>query len=514
MSVVAMAYLEMRGNREVTEMAKVVLVDPRGWQGAVNGSRPYPNVGIAYLVPMLRKYGHEVLVIDLNNLAMTDDQVLTAIDGYRPDIVGFSAKTATMKSARSLAEQVKNLLPQVPVILGGPHTTLAWRELAAEPWFDVVFVGEGEQVLPTICRQLMADEPIEDLPGVVTRHNSKDAFRLNRPLIAAADLNVLPFPEYDLFPPNVWESIRMTYPLLTSRGCVYDCTYCSVPEISGKGFRKRSPKSVIEELRCAQEKYGITAFEIIDDVFNLDIRRCKEICRALIGADLGMSWSCPNGLRADRMDPELAELMFRSGCRSVMVGIESADPVVLAPVKKGETIEDIERSIRIFKEAGINVGGYFIIGLPGDSFESQKRSVEFAKRMGIGGHFNMLVPYPGTELWEWAKANARFLSDPEDGLHFADSSDKVKPVIETDDFPASERRRAYEMVHTRLGRFDMLIPRNLRAWQYHRRMLRLLWNYDRLRLPAYVSRAVGGMAKGVWRRLRTLATRAARWSQP
>jgi radical SAM superfamily enzyme YgiQ (UPF0313 family) len=270
-----------------------------------------------------------------------------------------------------------------------------------------------------------------------------------------------------------------------------------VPEISGKGFRKRSAESVVHELRWAQGNYGITSFEIIDDLFNLDMKRCKEICRALIDADWGLSWSCPNGLRADRIDPELAGLMYRSGCHSVNIGVESADPDVLAMAKKGESIDKIERGIRIFKEAGMSVTGFFIIGLPGDSFEAQKRSVEFAKRTGIGAHFNILVPYPGTELWDWAKANARFLADPEDGIHFRSNPGMIRVVIETDDFPASERLRAYEMVHTQLGSFGLLIPPNLSRWEYHRWMLRLLLSYDRQRLPGHILRALVGM----WRRL-------------
>jgi len=465
---------------------KIVIIDPRGWQGAVSGYRPSPNIGIAYLIPMLRKYGHEVLVIDLNNEAMPDAQVLASITEYHPAIVGFSVKTATMNSARILSQLVKKSLPKVPIILGGPHTTLAWQELVKEPCFDIIFVGEGEQVLPVILSRLVAGESIEDFPGVITKRNFKDGFYLNRQLITSTDLNTLPFPEYNDFPQNVRKSICESYPLLTSRGCVYNCTYCSVPEISGKKFRKRSPESVVEELRWAKRKYGITAFEILDDVFNLDMQRCKEICRAIIEANLGISWSCPNGLRADKIDQELADFMFKSGCRSVMVGIESVDSSVLATVKKGETIEDIEKGINIFKKASINVGGFFIIGLPGDSFESQERSVEFVKKMGITAHFNMLVPYPGTELWNWAKANARFLCDIESGLHFTDSPEKMKPVIETDDFPASERRRTYEMVHTRVRRFSMLVPPNLSRWQYYCHIICFLWNYDRWQLLPYM----------------------------
>ncbi len=461
-------------------MSRIILIDPRGWQGAVSGYRPSPNIGLAYLIPMLRRHKHEVLMIDLNNGGMNDDQVLAAIDEFCPDIIGFSVKTATMKEARNLAQKAKNFLPEVPIILGGPHATLVWRELVEEAWFDVIFVGEGEQLLPIVCHRLTEGEFIEDLPGVITKRNASDGSLVSPPLVA--DLDALPFAEYDLFPENLKKFLPTTYPLVTSRGCVYKCTYCSVPKISGRGLRKRSPKSVVQELRWAQERYAITHFEIIDDLFNLDVRRCKEICRALIESDLGLTWSCPNGLRADRIEHELAELMVRSGCHGVMIGVESSAPHILGNVKKGESLEDIERGIRILKEVGIQVGGYFIIGLPGDSYQAQEKSVNFAKRMGIGAHFNMFVPYPGTELWEWAKANARFHHDIENGLHFADSSEKVNPVVESDDFPAAERQRAYEMVHTRIGRFDMLIPPYVSRLQHHHRMLRLLWNYDRWQL--------------------------------
>lgn len=478
-------------------MAKVALVDPYGWQGAVSCNRPYPNVGIAYLAPLLRKHEHEVFVIDLNNKAITDNQFLATINEYRPDIVCFSAKTATVKSARNLSQKIKGFLPKVPVVIGGPHATIAWRDLATEPWFDVVFVGEGEHSLPTICSRLMANEPLVDIPGVVNEGGAGDNSVPNRPQIS--DLDILPFPDYDFFPATVRDFLRTAYPLVTSRGCVYKCAYCSVPEISGRKFRKRSPSNIIEELKWAQKKHSVTSFEIIDDAFNLDVERCKIFCMSLIEENLGLSWSCPNGLRADRVDRELAELMFRSGCHSVMVGIESADQTVLSSVHKGETVEDIEKGIHIFKNAGIDVGGYFIVGLPGDSIESQKRSVDFAKRMGINAHFNMFVPYPETEFWEWTKANARFLRSPEDGLHFADDSDKVKIVIETDDFPASERRRAYEMVHTKLERFGMLIPARFSKWQYYYRMFLLIWKYDRSRLFIYVPRIFDRAAKGILR---------------
>ena len=471
-------------------MAKVILVDPRGWQGAANGQVPFPNVGIAYLIPLLRQQGNDVRVIDLNNEAITNKKVLEIIEEYKPDIVGLSVKTSTMKDARSLSKQIKDTFPGIHIILGGPHTKFEYNKLITEPWFDSIFVGEGEYILPVVCAAVASGNPMQQIDGVVTKNSLKKDFCLEQTLINGTQLDSLPFPEYDLFPQNVRNSIRTAYPIVTSRGCVYNCSYCSVPEVSGKGFRKRSPENVVKELNWARQKYGATGFWIIDDVFNLDIKRSKEICRAIIHANLNMIWSCPNGLRADRVDPELAGLMFESGCRSVSVGVESADPDILKTVKKGETIEDIEKGIRIFKESGIDVNGFFIVGLPGDSFRAEERSVEFVKKMGIGALFNMLVPYPGTAYWEWAKTNAIFLSDPEDSLHFANDRDKVKSVIETDDFPASGREKAFEMVNTRLENFGVLVPKNIPLHRHIYLIVRLLWIYDRRHLISYIPKKI------------------------
>lgn len=472
-------------------MAKVLLVDPTGWKGPEGEHRPFINVGIAYLVPMLQRFGHEVIVIDSTNEKQSEEEILSAVNIIHPNVIGISVKTATMRGVRSLSQMIKKIMPNIPIILGGPHTTIAWQELVREPWFDVIFVGEGELILPVICHRLVNNESIDDLPGVVTKTNYHNEFQVIHSLLSPAELDNLPFPEYDLFPQKTQAMLRnISYPLLTSRGCVYNCTYCSVPVISGKGFRKRSPNSIILELKWAQKKYGISKFEIIDDAFNLDMKRSKEICRSLIKEDIGLTWSCPNGLRADCVDEALAELMFRSGCHTVCVGVESAEPSVFASVKKGESIEDIERGIQLFKAAGMKVIGFFIIGLPGDSMKAQERSVAFTRRTGIAGHFCMLIPYPGTELWEWASTNARFIHTIEDSIHFADNLDDIKIIIETDDFSSSERRRAYEMVHTRLGRFDMIIDLNAVRLVRLLRKITFLWQYDRSALWHVIKESV------------------------
>lgn len=243
---------------------------------------------------------------------------------------------------------------------------------------------------------------------------------------------------------------------MTSRGCPYKCTYCSVGIVSGKRWRKRIPENVIEELQFAKKRWRITGFEIIDDVFNLDINRAKEICKLLIGSGLNLNWTCPNGIRADQMDDELARLMFRAGCQKVYVGVESGDPEVFNRIKKGENLESVKKGINILQKTGIHVDGYFIIGLPGDCLESTKRSLKFIKENKIGAHFNFLMAYPGTELYQWVLKEGRFLEPREGSFHFTNVSEDLKVTFETDEFPAKDKIFAWQMAQFVTGNFSFL----------------------------------------------------------
>jgi len=463
-------------------MAPILLIDLCGWQGGVNSDNVFPNIGIAYMTTALRANGHKVYVADMNNESVSEEDIARMICAENIRIVGISIKTATMGAARRLGSLLKRQLG-CTIIAGGAHASMVGDRLFQEDWVDYVFLGEAEENLPQLCNNL-AGTGQQTIAGVLQRSGPP-----SKP-VYIRDLDGLPFPDYSLFPERVRDAVKLNYPLITSRGCVFDCTYCSVPIVSGKKFRKRSPDNIIAELKMAVARFGIKEFRIIDDVFNLDLARSKEFCRLLIDQDMRLRWSCPNGLRADRIDSELAELMFRSGCHSVMIGVESGDPKVFAGICKGETLEEVSKGITTFKNAGIHVGGYFLIGLPGDCMQSQRRSVEFAMYHGIIAHFNMLIPYPGTSLWDWVRSNGRILRDIEQGLHFADSGGKVLPVFETVDFNESERRRAYEMVHTCVSRFEMLVPKSCSRWKRHLEIFILVLKYDPVRVLRALKRSI------------------------
>ncbi len=469
-------------------MARILLVDPCGWQGGVNSDNVFPNIGIAYLTASLRSAGHEVYVADMNNESLSDRDVIDVARDRHIGLVGISVKTATFGVARRLGLLLKKQLDCL-VMVGGAHASMAGAKVAQEDWVDYLFAGEAEATLLRLCEQLDGSAAQAAIAGVQEKGGAPAS------PVYISDLDGLPFPDYSPFPKRVQDAVTLNYPLVTSRGCVFDCIYCSVPNISGKKFRKRSPENILAELEMAMDLFSIEEFCIIDDAFNLDMARSKRFCRLLLDKNLQLRWSCPNGLRADHVDAELAELMFRSGCHTVMLGVESGDPTVFAGIRKGETLEEVSRGIKIFQAAGIQVGGYFLIGLPGDCLQSQQRSVEFALRHGMIAHFNMLIPYPGTPLWDWVGVNGSMLRDIEDGLHFADSGGKVLPVFETAEFRESQRKTAYELVHTRVARFEMLVPKSFGRWRRTLAILVLLLKYDRARIFRAVKRTIAKKIK-------------------
>ncbi len=470
--------------------ATVLLIDPPGWQGLPQTGIAFPNVGLAYIASALITAGHNPVIMDLNNQPESDDTIVEKIRKINPNIIGFSIKTATYNESSRLAKLLKSRYPNIPIIAGGAHVGIAYEDLDEISWLNYFLIGEGEKILPVFCKLLMNRESIPRCLNQLEPDPQQQRVSL------VEDLDNLPLPDYRLFPTTIIDAVRRSYPLVTSRGCIYACTYCSVPMLGCRRWRKRSPENIINELLNARLVYDISGFEIIDDIFNLDIDRAKVFCRMLITSKLSIQWNCNNGIRADQIDNELAELMARAGCQSVMVGVESGDPAVFAGIQKGESLDDIERGISLLQCAKIKVGGYFIVGLPGDSFVAEERSIFFARRLGINAHFNLLIPYPGTQIWNWVKKNARPQTATTPFSHFGPTC----PIpFDTLDFSAAERVRAWEMVNTRSGHIEFLVSQK-RGLFRSLHTVRLLWKYDRSefwkRMGSFLERMLTGLYRG------------------
>jgi len=397
---------------------KILLINPPGWQdGSV-------SLGLAYLSAALLRDGHTVKVFDFTGQNILPVSIAARVNAWEPDIVGFHVKTAQANTASGISRAIKKIYPRALHVAGGPHITLCWQEYMREnPEFECCFTGEADKSFPQFCRALGAGRCPEGIPGTVVKGSQAPVVT---PQEVISTLDNLPLPNFDVVEDFSWKDFR--YPLLTSRGCPYQCQFCSVPYLSGGKFRYRSPQNCIAELTRVKAEKNITSFEILDDNFTLLMDRAKEFCRELIKADLNLSWYCHNGIRADKLDDELAGLMKKAGCTSVAFGVESGDPAVFQRINKGETLEHIVQAIGIAKNAGLQTVGYFIIGLPGDSLNAVKTTIRFQKSLHLD-HFvyGIFIPYPGTRGRDEVLKEGRLLCDIKEVKHFSD-----RPEISVD----------------------------------------------------------------------------------
>ena len=449
----------------------ILLIDPPAYQKGL-------NLGIAYLAGSLKRGGYDsVDVLDLNNVFydISDEKIIELIKKRRYNVIGFSIKTPTVRSACKLSRTIRQQYPEAFLIAGGPHITLNYDEFMNEnKEFDYAIAGEGDLSVVEICKMIETGKEYP-VAGIYSRKLGDTAsFKLS----LIDKLDELPLPEFDVF--IGYDFTDFEYLLVTSRGCPYKCIYCSVGLISGSRMRFRDIESVISELKWAKEKFNCTRFNIIDDNFTVDIKRAKRFCDRLMEESLTFTWACGNGIRADKVDAELAQKMKKAGCNLVCVGVESADPVVFARIKKGETLDDIKRGVYILKDAGIEVVGFFIVGLPGDTRKSSEMALDFIKETHLdSARFGILLPYPKTEVYDTLVRTGNFLKDYKDGIHF---SDKLSPVFETREFRASEMAETYEKLYTKLRYFTFLMPQDITETGRFKRIVKLLWKYDKVGL--------------------------------
>lgn len=421
------------------------------------GTSKYLHNGLAYLAGALKER-HNVKIFDLNIFDWSEEKLIEAVKEQKPDLVGFSMKSFNLKNVLALAGKIKKI-SSAKLIVGGTHITLSAKDFFEKDndgVFDFGYQGEGDLSFAKFCDNFNNQFEYENIPGLIYRQKEEWKFNAN-PFVK--NLDDIIFPDFDCFEDGVDFETQGGYPLLTSRGCPYQCIYCSVSKVSGRAWRFRSPANIIKELKVAMGKYGIKKFKIIDDNFTLDMERAKEFCRMLIKEKMDLVWNCPNGLRADRLDDELVSLMKTAGCDEVSLGIESGDEKVFDFINKGEKLSAIENAVKIIKRHKLKVDAFFIIGLPFETIKSVKKSVKLINRLSIDNvKWNMLVPYPQTFLWDWAQKNAKILKSFTEGQHFSREK-SIEPTFETADYSAKQRIKAYKIANLSTGAYQYVFKR-------------------------------------------------------
>jgi radical SAM superfamily enzyme YgiQ (UPF0313 family) len=379
-------------------------------------------MGLGYLAGALIAAGYED--VTLFEAEVEDESVAEHLASQRYDIVGISSPTPLIYEAWEAAARAKE--QGAITILGGPHLTLMPDESMQRPEVDLVVRGEAEESLIEIVRELGGNlfrlEACDFAPitGLSYRdREGKAVHNPDRPL--RKDVESIPWPAYHLFKIDRYTNLQpitdgldpeaRSYTLVTSRGCPYQCVYCSKP-ITGHTWRARSPQDVVAEWRYLVQEMGATEIGITDDVWNLKLDRAKELCRLLIAEGLThVPWVPIHGMRADHTDAELFQLMKEAGCKRVGFGVESGNQAVLDAIKKRQTLDDVRQAFKYAKAAKLETMGFFIFGLPADTEETMDDTIRFALELNPDmANFMIAAPYPGTELWEIAQRDGRLFS--------------------------------------------------------------------------------------------------------
>lgn len=398
-----------------TDPKRVLLITPPGTLeehvGRLSGAAgELPMLGLAFIASALRDQGHDVKVIDYEVNGWPMSQVAADIEAFSPDIVGMTAYITNMRRCASVAHIIKQYSENITVVLGGPQVTIFPEEGFQCPDIDLIVLSEGEIVIRNVMNALGDEEKLAKVKGIWMRR-SDGSIQKNPREDLIDELDLFPPPALELFEmqkyfPPVYIRGKAVAHLLTSRGCPFQCTFCETKLTFGRSLRYHSVERVLSDLKRLIA-LGFDGFQFYDDIFTANAARATDLCNGIIDAGLDIQWMCYT--RTNTVSPELLALMKRAGCYMISFGVETADDHLLQVIRKNLTVEANRAGILATKEAGIEVAGTFMLGLPTETPAQTEAAIEFAIETGIDyAIFGLTEPYPGTELWVDAQKYGRF----------------------------------------------------------------------------------------------------------
>lgn len=368
----------------------------------------HPPLGLGYLASFLRLRSHEVSIFDgtSNNASIKDFLRITG--NFSPDLVGISVLTRAHSRVKELIREIKKSFPGLLIVIGGTQVTAAPEDVLTEFGADFAVIGEGEITLAGLIERLKKRGLREAKLGTVDGLAFLDLegkVHINRARKLVENLDEIPFPAWDLMPPAnyrivpILEPIKSfpVAPIMTSRGCPYNCSFCASGVTWGRKIRFRSPENVIEEIIMLKEQYGVKEIHFADDNFTMDIERAERICDLMTERKINLPWQCPNGVRIDRLPPSLLGKMKKAGCYAVGLGIESGNQKILDKNNKNLDLRVVPLVLENLRKVGIESYGFFILGLPGDTKRTINETIDFALTNSFDRvWFNLFTPYPGS----------------------------------------------------------------------------------------------------------------------
>jgi anaerobic magnesium-protoporphyrin IX monomethyl ester cyclase len=369
---------------------------------------PLAPLGILYIAAYLRERGHKVRVFDP---LPADVSFADEIPRFGPHMVGLGLMTPQYSRARMILRAIRGRLPQANFFAGGPHPSALPRETVRDLALDFAVVGEGEVTVAEAARAIERGAALDSVSGIVYR-GVDDGLVWTGPREHIGDLDSLPLPARDLLdqswymmPPGFVRGEWLDRPatVIMTRGCPNRCTFCGAKAVHGRRIRRRSVGNALQELIHLKETYGVDGFWVLDDTFTLDPEWVRSLCSAIIANGLRFRWGTQT--RVDALDPPTLEALREAGCVQLDFGVESGSSRVLRRLKKAAKPEQVVRAFSLARTAGLRRMASFMVGNPDETMEDLEETLRFAKR--ISPDYVLVTyttPYPGTELYEEAKA--------------------------------------------------------------------------------------------------------------
>ncbi|MFH1257098.1 MAG: radical SAM protein [Candidatus Diapherotrites archaeon] len=398
----------------------------------------HPPIMLAYAAAVCIEEKHKVDLIDAPALELGKAKTVERVKQFKPELIVMLTSTGSVQSDGLLALELKELLPKALMVAVGVHAT-AVPDDTLQKGFDAVARGEYEYTV----RDLAAGKKLKDVLGLSYKKGESTIHNTQRPLIK--NLDELPFPARHLLPNEKYYSAIYKNPftfILAGRGCPHQCIFCATPQImNDRRYRMRSPENVVAELEHIKKNFPkLKSVLFNDDTLNVNKKHLAELCNLITERKVNLPWAAYS--RVDTIDGESAMLMKKAGCFLVKVGFESGVDTILQNMKKGTnaTTKQALKAAEIFRKSGIQVHGTFVFGMPGETKETMKQTVEFAKKLDIDFvQFSVAQPYPGTEFFAYLKKNSylRF----ENWAEYLDEEGCIHPIFEYPHLKADEMEK-------------------------------------------------------------------------
>lgn len=406
----------------------ITLINPPGMKtfSSFQMHTPNPPLGLAYIAAVVRQAGYPYAVIDAVGDGMDEIRALEErgdilVQGLSYDdivgripqetrIVGISCLFSVYWPVTlRLASRIREKFPEALLVLGGEHGTAVPEYVLHDSPFDVVVLGEGEETFLAVIRAHLEGRDLGDVPGI--------AFRRNREIVRKGlsprkrNVDEFPIPDWESFPIRNYidrhqingANLGRSMPLLATRGCPYQCTFCSSPNMWTTRWIARSPALVADEMEVYMKRYDVTNFDFQDLTAIVKRLWIIDFCQEILRRGLKATWQLPSGTRSEAFDEEVARLLYASGCRLLSFAPESGSELILKAVKKRVNLKKMLVSMRTAVKQRLKLSCLLVIGFPQDTKETVRETLKLVRKMAwIGVHdisVTKFVPYPGSELF-------------------------------------------------------------------------------------------------------------------